>query len=157
MLLLSLNACMYGGEVAVVNWSDIDLERAILSTDRSKTRVVRVATLWPETVAALKQLPRRADALFLTETGSQADYLCAYRLFTQVRKAAKTDEVQFSHLRDGSYTAAAEAGVDMNMCRLLAGHATGISDHYVKRRPAMVAPACDAIYRAYRIGSLRPS
>jgi integrase len=154
MLLLSLNACMYGGEAAVVNWSDIDLEKAILSTDRRKTHDVRIATLWPETVAALKQLPHQADALFLTETGTQADYLWAYRQFKQVRKAAKADRAQFCQLRDGSYTAAAEAGVDLNVCRLLAGHATGISDHYIKRRPAMVAPACEAIYKAYRIASL---
>lgn len=149
ILLLALNCCMYAGEVAALHWSDIDLDKAVLSTARNKTGIVRVATLWPETIAALKQLPRKTDAVFLTEAGSQADYLCVYRLFKIVRKAAGLETVQFSHLRDGSYTSAVEAGVDLNVCRLLAGHATGISDHYIKRRPTMVAAACDAIHRAY--------
>jgi hypothetical protein len=52
-------------------------------------------------------------------------------------------------VRDSSYTAAVEAGIDLNVCKLLAGHSTGISDHYVKRRPQMVAAACDAIAKAY--------
>ena len=87
--------------------------------------------------------------MFLTEAGTQADYLCIYRLFKVVRKAAGLESVQFAQLRDGSYTAAVEAGIDLNVCRLLAGHATGISDHYVKRRPTMVAAACDAVRAAY--------
>jgi integrase len=149
VLLLSLNACMYGGEVAAVNWSELDLDKGTLVTERNKTKVVRVAMLWPETVKALRKLPRSSDAVFLTEAGTQADYLCIYRLFKIVRKAAETGEVQFAQIRDGAYTAAVEAGVDLNVCRLLAGHATGISDAYVKRRPAMVAVACEAVRRAY--------
>jgi len=29
------------------------------------------------------------------------------------------------------------------------GHRSGISDHYVKRNPKMVAPAAEAIHRHY--------
>lgn len=149
ILLLALNCCMYASEVGALNWSDFDLDKGVLSTARNKTGIVRIATLWPETVAALRQLRRKSDAVFLTEAGTQADYLCVYRLFKIVRKAAGLEKVQFSQIRDGAYTAAVEGGVDLNVCRLLAGHATGISDHYVKRRPTMVAAACDAIHRAY--------
>lgn len=149
MLLLALNCCMYGGEVAALDWSDLDLDKGTLVTARNKTKVVRVATLWPETVAALRELPRKAEALFLTEAGTQADYLSVYRLFKRVRKLAQQEGVQFSQIRDGAYTSAVEGGVDLNTCRLLAGHATGISDHYVKRRPQMTSAACEAIHRAY--------
>jgi len=148
-LLLALNCCMYGGEVASVAWSDLDLKRSVLSTVRSKTKVVRIAVLWPETVAALNALPRTADAVFLNSIGSQADYLHLYRQFKVVRTTAELPEVQFSQIRDGAYTAAVEGGVALDVCRLLAGHATGISDHYVMRRPQMVTAACDAIYKAY--------
>jgi len=153
LLLLALNCCMYGGEVAALNWSDIDLAKATLVTERSKTGIVRIAALWPRTLKALKGLPRRkdVDALFLTEAGTQASYLIINRAFKKLRKVAKLPAVQFSQIRDGGYTAAVEAGTDLNLCRLLAGHATGIADHYVKRRPNMVAPACQAIAKAYNI------
>jgi hypothetical protein len=52
-------------------------------------------------------------------------------------------------LRDGAYTACVEANVTANLCQLLVGHRSGIADHYVKRKPSMVAPACEAIYRHY--------
>jgi integrase len=149
VLLLALNCCMYGGEVASLSWSDMDLERSVLSTERNKTKVVRVAVLWPETVALLKLLPRTGPTVFLNSAGTAADYLHVYREFKAVRATAKLPAVQFSQIRDGAYTEAVEAGVELNLCKLLAGQATGISDHYVKRRPRMVAIACDAIYKAY--------
>jgi integrase len=149
ILLLALNCCMYGSEVGSLCWSDLDLEKGTLSSTRSKTGIVRIATLWPETIAALRKLSRRGDAIFLTEAGTQADYLCVYRLFKIVRRAAGLEQLQFAMIRDGAYTAAVEAGTDLNVCRLLAGHATGISDHYVKRRPRMVAAACDAVRNFY--------
>ena len=56
-LLLALNACMYGGETAAVQWEDIDLNQGTPVSTRSKTGIARIATLWFETIAALKQLP----------------------------------------------------------------------------------------------------
>jgi integrase len=154
-LMLGLNAAMYAGEVAALNWSDLDLSKGVLCTERSKTRITRVAMLWPQTIAVLQKLPRKAQPLFVTEAGTQADYLCIYRMFKTTRNAAELDIVQFSQIRDGAYTAAVEAGTDLNICRLLAGHAIGISDHYVKRRPTMVASACDAVGAAYKIDQLK--
>jgi integrase len=149
VLLLALNCCMYAAEVAALDWRDFDLDKATLVTARAKTQIVRIATLWPSTVAALRALPRRTEALFLTEAGTRADYLSVYRLFRGVRKLADLEHVQFAQIRDGAYTAAAESGVPLDVCRLLAGHSSGISDHYVKRRPQMVASACAAIEEAY--------
>jgi integrase len=154
ILLAALNFCMYGAEVAVLNWSDIDLEKMTLITSRNKTGIIRVATIWPETAAALRELPRnKTGALFLTAIGTQADSLSVYRLFKPIRKAAGLEDIQFSQVRDSAYTAAIETGVDLNLVRILAGHSSGISDHYVKRRPQMVKNACDAIRSAYGIGS----
>jgi hypothetical protein len=68
-----------------------------------------------------------------------------------VRKAIGLETVQFSQVRDSAYSAAAEAGIDLNVCRVLAGHATGIPDNYIKRRPKMVESACEAIRQAYRV------
>ena len=74
MLLLALNCCMYGREVASLNWSDLDLQKGVLNSERN--------------------------------------------------------------------------GIELNIVRVLAGHATGISDHDVKRRPQIVAAACSAVYGA---------
>jgi hypothetical protein len=91
------------------------------------------------------------DAIFRTEIGTRADNLCLYRLFKVVREAAGLPDVQFSQIRDSSYTAAVEAGISLDVWKMLAGHAVGISDHYIQRRPAMVAAACEAIRVAYNI------
>jgi hypothetical protein len=79
----------------------------------------------------------------------QHNYQTVYKAFKSLRKAAGLKDVQFAQIRDGAYTSAVEAGVELDVCRLLAGHATGISDHYVKRRPQMVDAACSAIEKAY--------
>jgi hypothetical protein len=65
--------------------------------------------------------------------------------------------VTWSHIRDGAYTAAAQApGVDEKFARLLAGHkSAGLQDKYVLRNPQIVKPACDAVYSAYAPFPLR--
>jgi integrase len=150
LLLVALNAAMYGGEVTALSWGDLDLNKGILSTARGKTGIVRVAVLWPRTVAALRKLPKSADAIFVTRgTKMQHNYQTLYKAFKSLRSSAKHVDVQFAQIRDGAYTAAVEAGIELDVCRILAGHATGISDHYIKRRPQMVAAACAAIEKAY--------
>jgi hypothetical protein len=54
-------------------------------------------------------------------------------------------------IRDGAYTAACQApGVEEKWARLLAGHRShGLQDSYVMRNPAIVRPACEAVYAAY--------
>jgi len=150
MLLLALNCCMYGGELAALDWTDLNLDKGTLTTERNKTGIVRIAVLWGRTIEALRKLPRHTNAIFVTSsTKMRHNYQTLYKVFKALRKSAQVSEAQFAQLRDGAYTAAVESGVELNVCRLLAGHATGISDHYVKRRPQMVAAACAAVERAY--------
>jgi integrase len=153
-MLLALNCCMYAGEVAALKWSEVDLVKGTVVTARNKTGVVRVGVLWPGTLQLLKKLQRGSDYIFTTETGTPADYLCMYRQWKLARAAAILPTVQFSQIRDGSYTSAVEGRADLNTVKLLAGHSTGISDAYLKRRPTMVAAACDAIRRAYKVEKL---
>jgi integrase len=150
MLLLALNCCMYGGEVAALGWADVDLPKRTLCTVRCKTGIVRIAVLWNRTIQALRKLPRAGEVIFITSgTKMQHNYQTLYQSFHELRGKVELADVQFAQLRDGAYTAAVEAGIPLDTCRLLAGHATGISDHYVKRRPQMVAEACAAIEKAY--------
>ena len=60
-------------------------------------------------------------------------------------EAELPDSVTFDRIRDGCYTAVIEAGFDLQTARLIAGHATGISDAYVRRSPTMVEGACRAV------------
>ena len=148
-LLLGLNCCMYAGEVCCLNWNDVDLAAATLTTTRPKAGQVRIAVLWPRTIRALKKLPRKTAAIFVTRAGSQTTYKTFYHHFKATKDAAGLPGAEFSSIRDGAYTTAVEQGIDLNTVKLLAGHATGISDAYVKRRPQMAAAACRAIEAIY--------
>lgn len=122
---------------------------------------MRVCTLWKETVDALNKIKRRADDAPLLYTyqslpikicGAQRRFkelAIAAGLATLNEKGAMKPTVTASQLRDGALTAAASANVNSQICSLLAGHRSGISDHYVMRNPRMVAPACQAVHAHY--------
>jgi integrase len=152
MLLLMLNGCMYGGEVAERLWSEIDFDNGTMTTRRTKTGVIRVAVLWDRTIAALKALLRSDDdMIFRTEgTRMQHNYQTVYKAFKALRKRVPSaSAVQLSHIRDGAFTASVRAKVEMDYCRIYAGHATGMSDRYIARDPEMVEDACKAVERRY--------
>jgi hypothetical protein len=70
--------------------------------------------------------------------------------FREFRSNAELpDSVTFDTLRDGAYTAASHGTKDARLASILAGHACGMSDHYVLRNPAIVREACDAVYKVY--------
>jgi integrase len=147
MVLLMLNAAMYLQEVIRVEWDE--LRDGCLITHRAKNgQVVRVAVLWPETVAALAAVKRRGDFVFIAAHGEALGISGAGKRFRALRKAAGVSATA-AQLRDGALTAAASANVNKQLCDVLAGHRSGISDHYVKRNPKMVAPACEAIRQVY--------
>ena len=148
MLLLMLNCGMYLAEAVALRWTDVKDD--VLIAHRAKTdRVVRVATLWPATRAALAAVPRRGDYVFVAAHGGALGVKGAEKRWRALRKSAGVTGVTSSQIRDGAATAAAEAGVEPMVINLLLGHRSGINDHYVKRRPQMVAPACAAVEKAY--------
>ncbi len=155
MLLLCLNACMYGSEVAVAEREEVDLTAGTLIADRPKTGVTRVAVLWDRTVQALRQLrsvkTNHQPYLFVSQAGGPYAPETMRGRFDRLRKKAGVDkDVKISDIRDGAYTAAVQGeGVEFEMARILAGHRTGVSDHYIKRNPKMVAAACRAIEEHY--------
>jgi len=154
VLLVALNCAMYPQEVADLRKGEIDLDKRTLVTRRGKTGIIRIAVLWPRTVKALKAYfaaePHHRDHVFINVNGAPYNANHITRNFRRRRKEAKlSDSVTFDQIRDGSYTAVVEAGHDLQMAKLIAGHGTGIPDHYLKRKPTMVATACRAIERAY--------
>jgi len=152
--LLSLNAALYPSEVADVKKSNIDLDAGTLMMDRGKTGVPRIAVLWPRTIKAIrayqKDNPHQSESLFVSEVGLPYNANHIGRNFRRRRADAKIPEsVEFAQIRDGAETAAIEGGAELTEARMLAGHRTGVSDHYVKRNPRMVANACKAIEAHY--------
>lgn len=147
------NCAMYLQEAIRIEWSEI--KNGCLVTHRAKTGTcVRVAVLWPETLAALAKVKKRGDFIFYSYAGEPLGIKGAELRFRNLREAAKVEHVISSQIRDGAYTAAVEANVSESLCKPLAGHRSGISDHYLKRKPSMVAPACEAV-RARYIGTMK--
>lgn len=154
LLLVMLNLCMYPSEALALDWGELDLVKRTVVTDRSKTSVIRVGVLWHRTVQALTEIrPKRAAAdapVFLSAQGGRWSVKTVNVQYRRLRASAGLgDAVKCEDCRDGAYTAAIESGVDLLKAKLLAGHATGISDHYAKRKPTMVTDAIEAIERAY--------
>jgi integrase len=69
MIWLALNCGFGPKDISNLHWSDLDLnQRAYLP--RSKTGVNRQPRLWPRTVEALRQVPRRGPRVFYTKHGN---------------------------------------------------------------------------------------
>lgn len=65
-----LNLAMYPGEISALRRDEANLETGEVITRRPKTGVVRVGILWPETIAALKALPRDREQIFCSRRRS---------------------------------------------------------------------------------------
>lgn len=154
-LLTMLNLCMYHSEALALRWTDLGLEAGTFSARRGKTSIARIGVLWPATISALKALPRRGDYIFVSPHGRPYHPDSFRKLFEDLRiRAGVAKSVKCADIRDGAYTTAVESGAEIAVCRALAGHSCGMADHYVMRRPQMVAPACAAIAKAYGVEKL---
>jgi hypothetical protein len=109
---------------------------------RTLIRAHPISTPW------LKALHVAAHSIFYNYAAAPISIKGAEKRFRALRDRAELDATS-SQLRDGAYTAAVEANVTSNLCQLLVGHRSGIADHSVKRKPTMVAPACEAIRTLY--------
>jgi len=70
MIWLGLN-CGFGcTDCAELKWSNLDLENARVKFPRGKTGIDRNLPLWPETVQALRQVPKRGELVFYTHRGN---------------------------------------------------------------------------------------
>ena len=156
LMLMALNGALYGGEVAAIRWNEINLETGGFVSRRSKTGVSRIAMLWPETVKAIKPLPRERDEVFCTKVRSYTVFSVGDK-FEKYRDAANVDKsVTFSWIRDAAYTTALQS-TSFDKAELLAGHRLpGTADAYLRRNPQLVAPACEAIRTAFYAAKAKP-
>jgi integrase len=152
ILLCALNGCLYAKEIADLDQVEIDWQKGVLVTDRQKTGVTRVAVLWPRTLSALRELPRHQGThLFASRSGKRYHPDQIRKGFAKLREAANLPaRVKFSDIRDGAYTAAVQGkDIQFEHARILGGHRTGMTDHYIKRNASMVTACCQAIEAHY--------
>ena len=141
MILLGLN-CGFGcTDCAELRWKHLDLKNGRVSFPRGKTGVRRNLPLWPETIEALKALPKRGELVFYTKRGNpwvraikavDDDGSVRYsnnneisKAFSKLMKKAgiQTEKgVGFYTLRRTAATLAARSGDPFAVQRLL-GHA----------------------------------
>lgn len=151
LLLTSLNAALYGGEVAAVRWDEIDFATGGFVSRRSKTGVSRIGMAWPETLTAIQPLEHLRDEVFCTKVRSYTVFSVGDK-FEKYRDAAKVGkEVTFSWIRDAAYSIALGRS-SFAEAEMLAGHRLpGTADNYLRRNPQLVAKACQAIREAFEV------
>jgi len=142
MILLGVNAGLGNTDCASLRLEHLDFDNAILDYPRPKTGVQRRATLWPNTVAALRlalsvrprpRSNRDADLVFVTRCGHQwvrfreKGHVDSINLeFTKLLEAAgiRRRGVSFYGLRHTFETIAGETGDQAAVDRIM-GHEAG--------------------------------
>jgi integrase len=140
MIWLGLN-CGFGcTDCALLRWRDLDFENGRVELARNKTGVPRNLPLWPETIQALKAVPRSGQLVFYTaeghpwirtllktEGGGNREYTtvnAVTSMFARLLKKAKIHAPKgtgFYTLRRTAATLAARSGDPFAVQRLL-GH-----------------------------------
>jgi integrase len=70
MIWLGLN-CGFGcTDCAELKWSNLDFDNSRVKLARKKTGILRDLPLWPETIEALKMIPRKGELVFYTSRGN---------------------------------------------------------------------------------------
>jgi integrase len=164
MILLGVNCALHQKDLARICWRHIDLERGYLDFARRKREVPRQATLWPETVEALREWQKvrpapakakHADRVFITRWGRPFGSSRVTRLpDNSVDRVTHTETItpefaklceqlgltrsgrNFRALRRTFATIADEAGDRSARLRIMGHELPGNDPHYVKRMPA---------------------
>ena len=134
MILLGLN-CGFGcTDCAELRWKNVDLGRGRVDLPRRKTGIHRNLALWPETMEALRQVPRTGDRVFYTKQGNpwvrpvnggESHDSALSKEFSKLLKQAGVTVAKgagFYTLRRTAATVAAESG-DVFAVQGLLGHA----------------------------------
>jgi integrase len=140
MIWLGLN-CGFGcTDCSRLKWEDLDFKNNRVKLDRNKTKIGRNLPLWPETIKALKEIPKSGSFVFITSKGhpwirttattndnGEPKYIYDNRITTKFSRLMKKVGIQapkgtgFYTLRRTAATIAARSGDPFAVQRLL-GH-----------------------------------
>lgn len=148
MILLGVNVAFGNEDIATLKISALDLDRGWVSHPRPKTGVERRAKLWPETIAAVRDVlatrkspqdEQNAELVFVTKYGkpwSNAEYGTAvtHEFDKLLRKLKiKRHRLSFYTLRH-THRTIADGSRDSKSCDYIMGHVdTRMAGHYIER------------------------
>ncbi len=139
-ILLGINGGF--GEWDCAQLRNDEISDGVIRCRRSKTGVLRVVPLWPETIQAIAAARSDGELVFRTAAGNPVAHLCRQSDLDGRPLAAKSYAITqalrrmkcpwtFYRLRHTFRSVADETG-DTNAIRLVMGHAVpGIEEHYV--------------------------
>lgn len=170
ILLCMLNFAMHPKEAGQIEKHELNLKRREFQTMRTKTGVLRVGRLWPETVVAIEAYQatqaantayQKSPMLFLTEWNKPYSHGGLTRYFRETLKpkaeklAKCTLSCTLDSIRDGAQNAADDGGADTIHTEMLMGHALpGVMGAYKKRTPKKTDESVRCIYEHYGIADL---
>ena len=152
ILIVSLNLALHPSEMAALKTSEFDLLELVFGSNRTKTGVSRVATLWRRTVKAIKAYmetnhykSNKSPLLFTTTKpdtlGRINCQLKIARITAKMRRLRKDaglgDDVVFDGIRDLFRTSAGAENIVA--IRWAMGHTMGDDDSYAFRDPKETA------------------
>lgn len=125
-VLVSLNTGVRRGELLTLRWSDVDLDRAILTVrdEHAKSSKRRHIPLNTEALTTLKAWKKQAHSefVFAGETGVPINEIKT--AWGNVLDAAKIQKFRWHDLRHTFASRLVQRGVDLNVVRELLGHAS---------------------------------
>lgn len=156
IMLLALNCGYYAKDIHDIKKTMIKHKKGLdyVVFPREKNKHMRVNVLWEETKSALdeymKANPNELEYVFSSQNGTPFDPHDVQRCFDRLRKKANvSDEVKFSHFRDGAATALF-GKVNSDMLQVTIGHRIkGEKSKYISVKPEQVADCAEYIREEY--------
>lgn len=124
MILLGINCGLGNHDIGGLTWDHLDLRGGWLNYPRNKTGIPRHANLWPETIAALRKIPR-GNPVFRTKFGKAWKYTAISHEFGKLLDEVKLRAAKrnFYALRHTFETVAGDCA-DQVAVDVVMGHAT---------------------------------
>ena len=110
---------MRRSEIAALDWSSIDFERAVLRLALTKNGAARVVPLTPEAIAALRSIPRHISGRVFSSGAREIS-----RAFLAATRRAGLADFVFHDLRHEATSRLFERGLSMIEVAAVTGHRT---------------------------------
>ena len=124
MVLFDLNTGLRFGELAALSWADIDLQRRLLTVQKSKNKTKRTIPLNQAAVAILKNRIRstKTNLVFYTRCHTRYWESNVWRAFKAATTQAKVEDFRLHDLRHTFATRLVQSGKDLYGVQRLLGH-----------------------------------
>ena len=154
IMMLAINCGMKSSDICDIKVTDIDLKKRTLVKQRHKTKIIRSAILWDETVDLIKQWLKvrpGTSPYLINPTGERFIARSVNTFFVRLRKRlGLSDDLKFEHFRDSTKTIAVEEKPELwKATDVLLGHKGDIGNQYLLRSPKMTREICQIVHDYY--------